>query len=90
MWDLDATGVLWSLPDIIWTRVRFCLQRVHTRWNNLVPIKLNILNLRDKCVDIVFVLCPVCLEVGGVFKSFVYCFPASFPSLESHCKVLGD
>lgn len=63
---------------------------VYTRWNNLVPIKLNILNLRDKGVDIVFVLCPVCLEVGGVFKSFVYCFPASFPSLESHCKVLGD
>lgn len=60
---------------------------VHTRWNNLVPIKLNILvwcirwnklptqlNLRDKCVDIVSVLCPICSEVGeSLDHSFIDC-----------------
>lgn len=69
---------------------------VYTRWNNLVPIKLNILlrriswnklptrlNLRDKRVDIVYVLCQVCSKFGESSNNLFIVFPLLVP-LWSH------
>lgn len=53
----------------------FPIDTVSSRWNNLVPIKFNIIfyilgwfaflqgqNLMDKCIDLDSIICPACLE----------------------------
>ncbi|GJY87219.1 RNA-directed DNA polymerase, eukaryota, partial [Tanacetum coccineum] len=78
VWDLAESGVFYV------SSMRSCLDsfllgssRVPTRWNTLVPRKLNILlwsifrdiiptllNLRDRDIDLDSLLCHVCMQIG--------------------------
>lgn len=78
VWDLDVNGVFSvSSSRKLFDSFLLTGSNIVTRWNNLIPIKVNILiwrierdriptrlNLRDTGIDLHSLLCPICSQVG--------------------------
>ena len=93
VWDLTANGefLVFSTRTYL-DSVRLGCAAKPTRWNPLVPIKVNILswrierdrvpsciNLRERCIDLPSVVCPLCEVVGEsvehLFAACILIFP---------------